>query len=110
MAKQGISIEQIAKELHHTFKTIQNYLDSDYSLVNGHYNARISVKPAPYESKVIETQSKGMTYSGIHKIIMTEVYSGFVALLRMFIQKERIKSQKHYNSDANPDYAPKEYV
>ena len=110
MAKRGIPIEQIAKELHHTFKTIQNYLDPDYSLVNGHYNARIPGKLAPYESKVVELRSKGMTYSNIHKIISAEGYSGSVASLRMFIQKERIRSREEDNSGANSDYSPKEYV
>ena len=32
MAYEGIPIEQIAKEMHHTFKTIQDYLNPSYSI------------------------------------------------------------------------------
>ena len=42
-------IEQIAKMTHHTYKTIQNYLNPDYSVVDGHYNVRIPNKLAIFE-------------------------------------------------------------
>ena len=43
--------------MHHTYKTIQNYLNPDYSVANGHYNVRIPGKLAPYEKDVIELRS-----------------------------------------------------
>lgn len=46
LAKDGYPIEQIASMMHHTYKTIQTYLDPSYSLVNGHYNVRIPGKLA----------------------------------------------------------------
>lgn len=72
-------IEQVAKNLHHTYKTIQNYLNPDYSIENGHYNVRIPNKLAPYEAEVIEPRSKGMTYPKIHEIIRKKGYDGLVA-------------------------------
>lgn len=51
MAKQGIPIEQIAKVLHRGIKTIQNYLNPEYSVENGHYHVRIPRKLSPYEQK-----------------------------------------------------------
>ena len=42
LAKAGYPIEQIATMMHHTRKTIQNYLDPGYSVTDGHYNGRNS--------------------------------------------------------------------
>ena len=58
-------LEQIATMMHHTHKTIQNYLNPDYSIINGHYHVRIPGKLAPYEKDVIELRSKGLTYPQI---------------------------------------------
>ena len=110
MARKGIPIEEIAKTLHKNSKTIQQYLDPEYNPVDGHYNVRIPGKLAPYEKKVVELRSKGMTYSSIHKIITQEGYAGSVASLRMFIQKERIRNKEAENPDANSDYCPQEYI
>lgn len=57
LVKEGYPIEQIAIMMHHTYKTIQNYLNPDYSVANGHYNVRIPGKLAPYEKDVIELRS-----------------------------------------------------
>lgn len=51
LAKAGYPIEQIATMMHHTRKTIQNYLNPDYSIINGHYNVRIPGKRSPYEKR-----------------------------------------------------------
>lgn len=108
---EGMSIEEIAKSLHHTYKTIQNYLNPEFSVVNGHYNVRIPNKLAPYEEEVKKLRSQGMTYPRIHKVISEKGYVGSEASLRMFMQKERIRmSEKAVNMDANSDYQPKEYV
>ena len=72
-------------------KTIQNYLNPDFSITNGHYNVRIPGKLAPYEREVIELRSKGLTYPKIHDIICKKGYTGSVASLRMFMQKERTR-------------------
>ena len=69
MALAGYPIEQIATLMHHPYKTIQNYLNPDFSITNGHYNVRIPGKLAPYEREVIELRSKGLTYPKIHDII-----------------------------------------
>lgn len=106
-----MSMEEIAKTLHHTYKTIQNYLNPEFSVVNGHYNVRIPNKLALYEEEVKQLRSQGMTYPRIHKIISEKGYVGSEASLRMFMQKERIRmSEKAFNSDTNSDYQPKEYV
>lgn len=34
---KGVPIEEIAKTMHHTCKTIQRYLSPDYSVEDGHY-------------------------------------------------------------------------
>ena len=87
---KGVPIEEIAKTMHHTCKTIQRCLSPDYSVEDGHYNARIPGKLAPYEAEVIKLRSEGMTYPNIHKIITEKGYKGSVASLRMFIQKEPV--------------------
>jgi len=47
-----MAIEEIAKSLHHTYKTIQNYLNPEFSVVNGYYNVHIPNKLAHYEEDV----------------------------------------------------------
>ena len=111
MLRAGMTMEQIAKELHHTSKTIQRYLDSTFSCVDGHYHLRLPGKLAPYEKKVLELRGKGMTYKNIHTIISAEGYKGSVASLRMIVQKERYrKADSHSSSDACSDYQPREYI
>lgn len=111
LAREGVPIEQIAKMTHHTYKTIQNYLNPDYSVVDGHYNVRIPNKLAPFEKDVIELRSKGMTYVKIHEIITRRGYNGTVASLRMFMQKERIRNMaKEDKYMINSDYQPTEMV
>lgn len=87
LAKKGIPIERIAKMLHHTYKTIQNYLDPNYSVENRHYNARIPNKLAPFEAEVIKLRSQGMTYPKIHEIIGQKGYNGSVHLLECLCKK-----------------------
>ena len=94
LAKAGYPIEQIATMMHHTRKTIQNYLNPGYSVTNGHYNGRIPGKLAPYEKEVIELRSQGLTYPKIHNILCGKGYTGSVASLRMFMQKERMRMQE----------------
>ena len=62
LARDGYPIEQISAMMHHTCKTIQNYLNPDYSVADDHYNARIPGKLASYERDVIELRSQGLTY------------------------------------------------
>lgn len=58
LAQKGVPIEEIAKTMHHTYKTIQRYLSPEYSIEDGHYNARIPGKLAPYETEVIKLRRK----------------------------------------------------
>lgn len=94
LAKAGYPTEQIATMMHHTRKTIQNYLDPGYPVANGHYNGRIPGKLAPYEKEVIGLRSQGLTYPKIHNILCGKGYTGSVASLRMFMQKERARMQE----------------
>ncbi len=94
LVQEGYTIEKIALMMNHTYRTIQNYLNPDYSVVGGHYNVRIPGKLYAYEKDVIELRSKGMTYPQIHEIICKKGYDGSVASLRMFMQKERIRRQE----------------
>lgn len=59
LAREGYPIEQIAAMMHHTYKTIQNYLNPDHCVTDGHYNAWIPGKLARYEKDVIELRSQG---------------------------------------------------
>ncbi len=104
MRLEGYSIEQIARELHRQPQTIKRFLDPGYSVVNGHYNARIPGKLAPYEKQVLDLRSKGVTYSQIHKTITSQGYSGSIASLRMFIQKEKYRRGSDFGNEVNSDY------
>lgn len=99
LAQDGYPIEQISVMMHHTCKNIQNYLNPGYCVTDGHYNARIPGKLAPYEKEVIELRSKGLTYPQIHKILYEKGYTGSVASLRMFMQKERSRRREQKEQD-----------
>jgi len=99
MALAGYPIEQIASQMHRAHKTIQNYLNPDFSVTNGHYNVRIPGKLAPYENEVIKLRSQGLTYPQIHDIICKKGYTGSVASLRMFMQKERTRMHEQNETE-----------
>ena len=99
LARDGYPIEQISAMMHHTCKTIQRYLNPGYCVTDGHYNARIPGKLAPYEKDVIELRSQGLTYPQIHKILCEKGYTGSVASLRMFMQKERSRMREQGEQD-----------
>ena len=99
MALAGYPIEQIASQMHRAHKTIQNYLNPDFSVTNGHYNVRIPRKLAPYENEVIKLRSQGLTYPQIHDIIYKKGYTGSVASLRMFMQKERTRMHEQNETE-----------
>ena len=86
---EGHSIDEIMRLTGHTTVTIRNYLKDEYIMDNGHYDNRIPGKLARYEQKVITMRSKGITYKKIHEQIVKEGYTGTIASLRMFMQKER---------------------
>lgn len=69
-----------------SFTALQNYLNPNFSIINVHNNARIPGKLASYEIRI-----HGVTYPKIHEIICKKGYSGSVASLRMFMQKERTR-------------------
>lgn len=79
LVREGYPIGQIAAMMHHTCKTIQNYLNPSYRVTDGHYNARIPGKLAPYEKDVIELRSRGLH---IPRSIRSFVKKGIPEVLR----------------------------
>lgn len=88
VAQKQAEIE-LAKRLYSEGKTIQNYLDPNYSPINGHYDRKRPGKLTPYEKFVVDMRSKGKTYDEIYQYIKQKGYSGSVAAIRMYMQKER---------------------
>ena len=86
---EGHSINEITRITGHVAKTVKNYLKKDCPLSGGRYDHRLPGKLAPYEQDVIEMRAKGITYTKIHEFISQKGYSGTVASLRVFMQKER---------------------
>lgn len=58
-----------------------------------------SWQTGPYEKDVIELRSQWLTYPQIHKILCRKGYTGSVAFLRMFMQKERSKMREQGEQD-----------
>ena len=68
-------------------------------------------KLAPYEQKVIEMRSKDITYQKIHEHICEKGYTGTVASLRVFMQKERTHQRSLADSEKEPaDYVPRKFL
>lgn len=91
---KGHAPAEISRITGHAFKTVTNYLKEDCPLSNDHYDRRLSGKLAPYEKTVIEMRSQGITYTKIHEQITVNGYTGTLASLRVFMQKERTHLQK----------------
>lgn len=85
----GHTMEGITRLTGHTWLTVKNYLKEDPSINNGHYDNRMSGKLAPYEKDVLAMRAQGITYAKIHEEISSRGYTGTVASLRVFMQKER---------------------
>ena len=108
---QGHEIDAISRLTGHIPQTVINYLKPDCSLINGHYDDRRPGKLAPYESEVIQMRAKGITYAKIHEHICQKGYTGTVASLRMFMQKERTHKRAITNQEAEPvEYIPRKFM
>jgi predicted transcriptional regulator len=104
--KRGHAIDEILRLTGHATLTIKNYLKEDCSVNNGHYDRRMLCKLAPYEQDVIEMRAQGVTYNKIHEYICKKGYSGTIASLRVFMQKERT----HLKSLSKNEKEPVEYI
>lgn len=91
---QGHAIDEITRLTGHTSLTVRNYLKEDYPVSNGHYDQRRPGKLAPYEKTVIQMRSQGITYREIHECICHQGYTGTIASLRVFMQKERTHQKR----------------
>lgn len=103
---EGHSINEISILTGHIHQTVKKYLNPACALSNGHYDIRRPGKLAAYEEIVIEMRSQGISYPRIHDFICAKGYTGTVASLRMFMQKER----EHQKSVATLSADPKEYI
>lgn len=104
---EGYAIDEITRLTGHTTSTVTKYLDLNCPLSNGHYDQRMPGKLAPYEQDVIEMRSKGITYKKIHEHICQKEYTGTVASLRVFMQKERTHQR---NISQTAESATSEYI
>ncbi len=102
----GCSLQEISRITGHVFNTIKRYLSEDRPNIDGHYDNRRPGKLHPYEPDVLELRSKGLTYVEITEIIKKKGYTGTVAALRVFMQKER----EHQNKCETENPELKEYI
>lgn len=100
---EGMTVTEIAYATHHTPKTIKNYLNPEFSPLNVHYDLKRRGKLTPFEQDIISMHSNGKTYTEIYEFIKLKGYSGSVAAIRMFMQKERLHA-KRSGVQAGKDY------
>lgn len=105
---EGYAIDEITRLTGHTYQAVIKYLKEDCFTGNNHYDRRLPGKLAPYEQEVIKMRSLGITYQKIHEHICGKGYSGTVASLQVFMQKERThqKSISSAVQTENVDYIP----
>lgn len=108
---EGHSIDEITRLTGHISQTVIKYLKDDCSTSNGHYDQRMPGKLAPYEQYVMEMRSKGITYVKIHEYICSKGYTGTVASLCMFMQKERTHLQSiAKQGEEAVEYIPRKFM
>lgn len=109
--KCGSSIDEITRKTGHISQTVIKYLKDGCSLCNGHYDERRPGKLAPYEKEVLELRAQGITYVKIHELISAKGYTGSVASLRMFMQKERCHMKASITAeDQLVEYIPRKFL
>ena len=91
---EGMTVAEIARSTHHAPKTIKNYLNPEFSPLNGHYDLKRLGKLTPFEQDIISMRSNGQTYTEIYEFIKSKGYIGSVAAIRMFMQKERARAKR----------------
>lgn len=108
---EGHTADEIGRLTGHTIRTVNKYLNDDCPLINGGYDNRRPGKLAPYEQEVIEMRAKGITYQKIHEHICEKGYTGTVASLRVFMQKERTHQRKLSDKEKEPvEYIPRKFL
>lgn len=91
--ESGMTVEKIAVLSQHSKDTVKRYLNPDYNVVNDQYDHKRPGKLMSYEQTVIDLRCQGYTYQSIYEIITSKGYTGSLASLRMFMQKEREHAQ-----------------
>ena len=86
---QGKSINQIAKETGFYSEGVRLYLSDAFSPVHAQYGQARYGKLEKYRDIVIEMRNNGNTYAQIAQHISLQGYTGSVAALRVFMQKEK---------------------
>ena len=108
---EGHTSDEIGRLTGHTIRTVNKYLKDDCPLINGGYDNRRPGKLAPYEQEVIEMRAKGITYKKIHEHICGKGYTGTVASLRVFMQKERTHQRNLSDKEKEPvEYIPRKFL
>lgn len=107
----GNSIDEITRKTCHTHRTVKKYLKAECPLSNGHYDERLPGKLAPYEKEVLELRAQGIRYVKIHELISAKGYTGSVASLRMFMQKERLHMKASMTVENQAvEYIPRKFL
>lgn len=105
--QNGFSIQEISRMTGHVSTTVKKYLNPICIGENGHYDSR---RPG-FEKEVIAMRSQGITYDKIHKTICNKGYTGTVASLRVFMQKEREHQKRKADSVAEGiEYVPRKLL
>lgn len=108
---EGCSINEITRRTGHARRTVHNYLNDNHPVTNGHYDTKVPGKLAPYEQEVIKLRAQGITYEKIHEMICTKGYTGTVASLRVFMQKERTHQKAIASEDSEQiEYIPRKFM
>lgn len=107
----GHAVDEITRITGHTTVTVNKYLRAGGPINNGHYDCRMPGKLAPYEQDVITMRVQGITYAKIHEVICAKGYSGTIASLRVFMQKERTHQKSINALTAEPkEYIPRKFM
>jgi len=109
---KGYSIYKISKETGFTKTTVKNYLSKDFNPVNGQYGNSRSGLLKPFHQDIIQLLSEGFTYEKATEVIRQKGYSGSVAAIRNFINKERrlLKDMKEADCVHKTEFIEKKWL
>jgi len=111
LAAQGLSMEDVAKEVGICSKTAKRYLDVDFNPANSWYGNKKQSKLKPYTSKIDAMLMERRKFVEIETAIRADGYDGADSTIRMYAARQRRIIKETINeASANTELIERKWV
>lgn len=111
LAAQGLKIGDIVKETGHSYLTVKNYMDENFTPENKGYGANYPSKLKPYSATIDKMLAKQKTFREIEEEIRSLGYTGAGSTIRMYATRKRKLDQAAYGATvANTEVVERKWL